>query len=55
MKKSDTLLPKILIVPPNRPFKVVVSNPVPLTADGSLDMTKAAGPDTLPVFNRRPR
>jgi hypothetical protein len=47
MKKSDTLLPKILIVPPNRPFKVVVSNPVPLTADGSLDMTKAAGPDTL--------
>jgi hypothetical protein len=47
MKKSDTLLPKILIIPPNRPFKVVVSNPVPLTADGSLDMTKAAGPDTL--------
>ena len=47
VKKSDTLFPKILIVPPNRPFKVVVSNPVPQTADSSLDMTKAAGPDTL--------
>jgi hypothetical protein len=43
-KKADTLLPAILIVPPNRPFTVSVSPSVP---DSSIDLSKATGPDTV--------
>ena len=47
MKKADTLLPSILVVPPNRPFTVSMSQAAPVAADSSLDLSKAAGPDTL--------
>ena len=47
MKKADTLLPSILVVPPNRPFTVSMSQTAPVAADSSLDLSKATGPDTL--------
>ena len=47
MEKSDTLRPVIVVLPPNRPFTLSVSYTAALTADSSLDMSTAAGPDTL--------
>ncbi|MGB7567891.1 MAG: hypothetical protein WBM07_08520, partial [Chitinivibrionales bacterium] len=47
MRKADTLLPSILVVPPNRPFTVSMSQAAPVAADSSLDLSKAVGPDTL--------
>jgi hypothetical protein len=44
MKKSDTLLPTILVVAPNRPFTIGVSPPIP---DGTLDLSASIAPDTL--------
>jgi hypothetical protein len=44
MKKSDTLLPAILVVPPNRPFTISVS---PEILAGTLDLSNSTAPDTL--------
>ena len=46
-KSADTLLAAILVAPPNRPFTLSMVQTAPLAADSSLDMSKAAGPDTL--------
>jgi Domain of unknown function (DUF2341). len=46
-KTADTLLPAVLVVPPNRPFTLSVSFKSPVTVDGALDMSKATAPDTL--------
>ena len=46
-KSADTLLAAFLVAPPNRPFTLSMVQTAPLAADSSLDMSKAAGPDTL--------
>jgi hypothetical protein len=46
-KRSDTLRPSILVVPPNRPCSLFVSSTIPVFNDGELDLSNATAPETL--------
>ena len=49
LRRSDTLYPSILVVPPNRDFGVSVEHGLDTLSDGTLDMRKREGPETLVV------
>jgi Concanavalin A-like lectin/glucanases superfamily/Domain of unknown function (DUF2341) len=46
-KRSDTLRPVIVVVPPNRPCSLFVASGIPRLLDGELDLSNATAPETL--------
>jgi hypothetical protein len=49
LRRSDTLYPSILAVPPNRDFNIVLEHGLDTLPDGTIDMRQIADTETLTV------